>query len=71
MLEHRREEIGLTTSETIRNDDHHIKRLTKQTTAASDLMTDLTKKMRNDSKFIKMITFLTLLYASASLTVIS
>lgn len=71
MLEYRREEIGLITGEAIRNDGHHIKRLTEQTAAASDLMADLTKEMRNDSKFIKMITFLALLYVPASLVAVS
>ena len=71
MLEYRREEIGLTTGEAIRNDGYHIKRLTEQTAAASDLMAGLTKEMRADSKFIKMITFLALLYAPASLAAVS
>ena len=71
MLEYRREEIGLTTGEAIRNDGNHIKRLTEQTAAASDLMAGLTKEMRNDSKFIKMITFIALLYAPASLAAVS
>lgn len=71
MLEYRREEIGLATNKAIREDGHHIKRLTEQTAAASDLMAILTKEMRNDSKFTKMITFLALLYAPASLAAVS
>ena len=71
MLEYRREEIGLSTNKAIRDDGHHIKRLTEQTATASDLVVDLTKEMRNDSKFIKIITFLALLYAPASLVAVS
>lgn len=71
MLEYRREEINLMTSVAIRNDGHQIKQLTEQTATASDLMTSLTREMRSDSKFIKTITFLALLYTPASLAAVS
>ncbi|ERF72672.1 hypothetical protein EPUS_09491 [Endocarpon pusillum Z07020] len=67
---HRHEEISLTTSVAIRNDGSQIRKLTEQATTASNLMTGLTRKMRNDSKFMKIITFLALLYAPASLAAV-
>ena len=71
MLEYRREEISLTTSIAIRNDSHQIKQLTEQTVTAGDVTTNLTRDMRNDSKFIKILTFLALLYTPASLAAVS
>ena len=71
MLEYRREEVGLTTGEATRSESHQIKVLAEQTAATSDLIADLTKEMLNDSRFIKIITFLALLYAPASLAAVS
>ena len=71
MLKHRREEISLTTSVAICNDGHQIRQLAEQTATASNFMTDLTREMHKDSKFIKIITFLALLYAPASLAAVS
>lgn len=71
MLEHRREEINLTTNVAICNDDHQIRQLAEQAAATSNFMTDLTKEMHNDSKSIKIITFLAFFYASASLAAVS
>ena len=71
MLQHRREEISLKTNVAICNDGHQIRQLAEQATTANNFVTDLTKEMHTDSKFIKIITFLTLLYAPASLAAVS
>ena len=71
MLEYRREELSLITRVAIRDDGHQIRQLTKQAATASDLTTVLTRDMCKDSKFIKIITFLALLYAPASLAAVS
>ena len=70
ILEYRRGEMTLTANVAIRNDGHQIKQLTQQTVTAGDLMTSLTGEMRNDSKFIKILTFLALLYTPASLAAV-
>lgn len=71
MLEHRREEISLTTSAAIQIDGHQIRQLTERTATAGDSMMSLTREMGNDSKVIKIITFLALLYTPASLVAVS
>ena len=71
MLEYRHEAIALSTNRAIRDDGSHVKRLTEQMADASDTMADLTRELRKDSKFIRTITFLALLYAPASLAAVS
>jgi hypothetical protein len=45
--------------------------LTEQTQAENESMTRLTTEIQNDSKFIKVLAFLTMLYTPASLMAVS
>ena len=71
MLEYRHGETSLATNAAICDNGNQIKKLTEQAATESDLMIVLTKGMHNDAKFIKMLTFLALLYTPASLAAVS
>ncbi|MCJ1436520.1 hypothetical protein MMC27_005899 [Xylographa pallens] len=71
ILAYRHEETSLATSTAICNNGDQIKKLTEQAATESDLMIVLTRGMHNDSKLIKILTFLALLYTPASLAAVS
>jgi len=67
ILEYRRDEKSIETSLSIKDNGDQIKRLTEHTLVQSSLITQFTREMHEDSKFVKIVTFLALLYTPASL----
>ena len=71
ILEYRYGERSLTTSLAIHTDGHQVKQLTERAVSESDIIRTLTRDMHDDSRFIKILTFLAFLYTPASLAAVS
>jgi hypothetical protein len=71
MLEHRNDELSIRTSTEIKNNGIQLRTITEHAAASNDSMTTLTNDIHSDSKFIKTLTFLAMLYIPASLVAVS
>lgn len=71
MLEYRNDELSIRTNTAVKNNAEQLKTITEQAVAANDSMTTLTADINNDSKFIKILTLIAVLYTPASLIAVS
>jgi hypothetical protein len=55
----------------IKNNGHQLRTLAENSIATNDAMTTMTADIHSDSKFIKVLTFITVLYTPASLIAVS
>ena len=71
MLEYRNDELNIWTNTSIRNNGDQLRAITEQAVARNDFMATLTTDIHTDSKFIKTLTFIAMLYAPVSLIAVS
>jgi hypothetical protein len=71
MLEYRNDELSIRTNTAIKSNGEQLRTITEHAVAASDSMTTLTTDIHNDSKFIKILTLIAMLYTPASLMAVS
>lgn len=67
VLEYRNDELQIQTSRAIQYNGDQLKALSQAASAENGFMTRLTYEIQNDSKFIKILTTIAMLYAPASL----
>jgi len=71
MLEYRHDELKIRTNNSIHSSGEQLRRITEHAVTGNDFMTRLTADIHKDSKFIKIITFIALLYTPVSLIAVS
>jgi len=71
MLEYRNDELSIRTNTAIKTNGDQLRTITEHAAAANDSMTTLTTDIHSDSKFIKILTFIAMLYTPASLIAVS
>jgi hypothetical protein len=71
MLEYRNDELKIRMNAAIRDNGDQLRALTEQVVAENDSMKYLTQELYDDSKLIKILTFIAILYTPASLIAVS
>jgi len=71
MLEYRNDQMSIRTSTEIKNNGIQLRTITEHAATSNDAMTTLTTDIHSDSKFIKILTFIAMLYTPASLVAVS
>jgi hypothetical protein len=71
MLEYRNDELSIRTNTAIQNNGEQLRTITEHAVAANDSITRLTTDIQKDSKFIKILTLIAMLYTPASLMAVS
>jgi len=71
LLEYRNDESNIQTNIAIKFNGERLGMITEQSMATNEAMTHLTRDLHKDSKFIKVLTFIAILYTPASLVAVS
>jgi hypothetical protein len=71
MLEYRNDELNIRTNTSIQNNGDQLREITEQAFARNDLMATLTTDIHTDSKSIKTLTFIAMIYTPISLMAVS